>query len=551
MKKKLFAILSGVIIIGLTLSFGQETESKKDVPLAPKQFRRPGNLKLTNYKYSLNDLKNNFSKEMMQRAASRMETVKEVNNKGKWKPTTESIEKHVTPEWFEDAKFGMFIDWGLWSVAGWAPKMPVEDEPSALPRTYPDWYENRMYTQFKDYHEKNWGKDFKRDDFIPLFQANQYQPEKLADIAVEAGMKYIVPFTKHFTGFCLWPSSFTQRNAGDMGPKKDLIRPLVESCKQRGLKFGVYLCQEELEYPLLDEGNNIVTRLWGGKTEPYSVELEKKCSGKIPVKNYGTDYFVPLATEFIDMYDPDILWFDCDWNTSENETHTYDIASYFYNHAQGRKEVAVNDRFASQSWNDRWKHGDFYTDEGGDMMHKLKNYEHPPVWEECRGISTSYGFNWEDTDKNVISSNDFIHMFVDIVSKGGNLVLITNLDGNGALPEIQGKRLKDIGKWLKVNGEGIYSTRAYTTTSEGTICYTRSKDNKKVYAIATEWPGKQLTLKSVTPRAGSEIHMLGVEKPLKWSYEKAGGVTTILLPDNLQKESNRPCKYAYTFSIEK
>ena len=105
--------------------------------------------------------------------------------------------------------------------------------------------------------------------------------------------------------------------------------------------------------------------------------------------------------------------------------------------------------------------------------------------------------------------------------------------------------MKDIGKWLKVNGEGIYSTRAYTTTSEGTICYTRSKDNKKVYAIATEWPGKQLTLKSVTPRAGSEIYMLGVDKPLEWSHNKATGETSIALPDNLQVAANRPCSCLY------
>lgn len=546
MKKKIITTLIGFIALGLTLSFGQEKESQKDVPLAPKQFRRPENFQPWSYKYSLQELKDNFSEEVMQSAAQRWEVINKVNEEGKYKPTTESINSHPTPEWFEDAKFGMFIDWGLWSIAGWAPQ-PLSGE---LQRTYPDWYENNMYTSFKDYHEKNWGSDFKRDDFIPLFQARDYDPEKLVQIAEAAGMKYIVPFTKHCTGFSLWPSSFTQRDVGDMGPQKDLIKPLVESCKQKGIKFGFYLCQEEWEYPLLNEKNEIVNRLWGGETEPYTKELEKKCTGKIPVRNFGRDYLAPLATEFIDRYDPDILWFDAEWSTTPEKIPSWEMAAYFYNRAEGRKEVAVNDRFAADSWkNIRGTIGDFYTDESGDMISELAGKEHP--WEECRGISTSYGFNWQDTDKNVISSKDFIHMFVDIVSKGGNLLLITNLDGQGALPDIQEKRLKDIGKWLKVNGEGIYSTRAYTTTSEGTIRYTRSKDNRKVYAIATEWPGKQLKLKSVTPRAGSEIHMLGVEKPLQWSYEKAGGVTTILLPDNLQEESNRPCNYAYAFCIEK
>jgi alpha-L-fucosidase len=139
-------------------------------------------------------------------------------------------------------------------------------------------------------------------------------------------------------------------------------------------------------------------------------------------------------------------------------------------------------------------------------------------------------------------------MFVDIVSEGGNLLLIVNPDGKGALPDTQVKRLKDIGKWLKVNGEGIYNTRPYTTPKEGSVRYTRSKDSKTVYAILLEWSGKQLELKSVEPAKGSKIRLLGYGKPLKWSYKN--GTTTIALPSDLQKADNRPCDYAYIFKIE-
>jgi alpha-L-fucosidase len=140
-------------------------------------------------------------------------------------------------------------------------------------------------------------------------------------------------------------------------------------------------------------------------------------------------------------------------------------------------------------------------------------------------------------------------MFVDIVSRGGNLLLIVNLDGQGKLPLIQEKRLKDIGKWLKVNAESIYGTRCYDTKSEGSIRYTRSKNNKTIYAIATEWPGNQLNLKSVIPQNGTKIYLLGVKENLKWNYSKNEGLT-IEIPSNLQKESNRPCEYAYSFRIE-
>ena len=547
-------------LLFLLIMFGSCDQMKKgdSILLAPKENRRPENFQPFNYKYSLEELKDNFSYGLMQLAKQRYERVKEVNQKGKWKSTLKSINSHRAPEWLEDAKFGMFIDWGLWSVAGWAPKR----KEGAM---YPDWYEFRLDTDtaFVKYHNKNWGKDFERDDFIPLFVASNYEPNKLVDIAKEAGMKYIIPFCKHHSGFCLWPSSFTQRDAYDMGPKKDLIEPLVESCKEQDLKFGFYFSVDDWEYPIINNDGNLVNRKWGNIIEPYSEDLEKKASGKIPVKNFAEDYIVPQATEFIDKYDPDILWYDGEWNTTVNDLLSYDITAYFYNNADGRKKVAVNDRIGlakgdpyyetlpgsskdkERGWL-RFISGDIFTSEFHD--HDDLNTTH--FWEANRGISQSFGYNWQDTEDNVISSKEFIQMFVDIVSNGGNLLLIVNLDGQGSLPKIQETRLLDIGKWMQVNGEGIYNTRMYSTKSEGIVNYTRSKDNKTVFAIATEWPGKQLKLKSVTPKEGSQIYLLGMKKALKWHYNQNEGLTIIEIPDNLQKEINRPCKYSYTFKIK-
>ena len=294
MKKK---IIIGLLFFCLTISGNGQVIQDKKIPLAPKQNRIPKKIQPFSYKYSLEELKDNFSEEMMRLAAKQNEMVKETNNKGKWKPTPESIDSHQAPEWFKDAKFGMFIDWGLWSVAGWAPKK----EKGAM---YPDWYEFRLDVDsaFIKYHDKNWGKDFKRDDFIPLFKDSKYQPQRLADIAKDAGMKYIVPFSKHHGGFCLWPSSYTQRDAVDMGPRRDLIKPLVESCQKEGLKFGFYFSIEEWEYPLIGNNGELLNRGWGwrGGIKPYTGDLEKKISGKIAVKDYAADYLVPQATEFID-----------------------------------------------------------------------------------------------------------------------------------------------------------------------------------------------------------------------------------------------------------
>jgi alpha-L-fucosidase len=528
-----------LLFLSVTFAYGQVQDNK--APLAPKQNRKPENYQLPKSKYSLEELKNNFSEKMMRLAARQYEKVTEVNVKGKWKPTPESIDSHKAPEWFQDAKFGMFIDWGLWSVAGWAPKK----EKGAM---YPDWYELRLYTDsaFIKYHEKNWGKDFKRDDFIPLFTASEYNPEKLTKIAVDAGMKYVVPFSKHHGGFCLWPSSFTQRDASDMGPKRDLIKPMVESCKKQGLKFGFYFSVEEWEYPLIDADGNIKPKLWETKNVPSMEELEKLAGGKVPVKDFAKDYIVPQGVEFIDQYDPDLIWFDGEWTTDANDLRTYEISSYFYNQAEGRKEVAVNDRYGTKDGERlRFVRGDFFTSEFHSLTDENKKSTH--AWEECRGISQSFGYNWQDTDANVISSKAFIDMFVDIVAKGGNLLLIVNLDGQGALPELQEKRLIDIGKWLKVNGEGIYSTRPFSRQIEGAVAFTRSKDNQYVYAILKEWPGQELHLKGIQPVKGSKIEMLGFDKPLEWIKGNDG--VSVKFPAKLQDMKNRPCEDAWVLKI--
>jgi alpha-L-fucosidase len=528
-----------MLLLFVNFAYGQAQDIQ--IPLAPKENRRSENYQLQKSKYSLDEMKSNFSEELMRVAASQYEKVSEVNEKGKWKPTPESIDMHMAPDWFQDAKFGMFIDWGLWSVAGWAPKK----EKGAM---YPDWYEFRLDTDsaFVKYHAKNWGKDFKRDDFIPLFTAREYNPEKLVKLAADAGMKYVVPFSKHHSGFCLWPSSFTQRDASDMGPQKDLVKPIVESCKNNGLKFGFYFSVEEWEYPLINEDGKIKTRLWATKNRPSMEELEKKISGKIPVKDFAKDYIIPQAVEFIDKYDPDLVWYDGEWETDVNELRTYEISAYFYNQAEGRKEVAVNDRYGTKDGKRlRFVRGDFFTSEYHSLTDENKKLTH--AWEECRGISQSFGYNWQDTEANVISSKAFIDMFVDIVAKGGNLLLIVNLDGQGALPKTQEIRLLDIGKWLKVNGEGIYSTRSYAHQVEGSVSYTQSKDGQYLYAIIKEWPGIELNLKGVHPIKNSKIEMLGNDQNLKWINTTDG--ISIDLPSKMQDPENRPCNYAWIVKI--
>jgi alpha-L-fucosidase len=166
---------------------------------------------------------------------------------------------------------------------------------------YPDWYEHRLDNDAncEKYHDKNWGADFERDDLIPFFKAERYQPDRLVDVAIEAGMKYIIPFCKHHSGFCLWPSSYTFRDAGDM-VGKDLIRPIVDNCRTKGLKFGFYFSTQEWEYPIIGHDGKLIYRVLGDKYKPYEPKLETWATGKVAVRDYVRDYSIPQAVEFID-----------------------------------------------------------------------------------------------------------------------------------------------------------------------------------------------------------------------------------------------------------
>jgi alpha-L-fucosidase len=457
---------------------------------------------------------------------------------GPYTPDLASIRQHECPEWFRDAKFGMFIDWGLYSVAGWAPKR----EEGAM---YPDWYMKRMLEDYREYHEKTWGKNFMPDDFIPLFTAEDYNPEWLIELAKDAGMKYVVPFCKHHDGFCLWPSSYTDRDAMDMGPKRDLVRPLAEACYKNGLKFGFYFSLDEWYYPVIKDGVKQI-REWGSyKYSPWD-ESKKKIhlTGKYPVENFFADYIVPQAKEFIKLYDPDILWFDGDWDMFADEYHSPDIISYFYNHAAGRKEVALNDR----NGRTRFKIGDFFCSE----YHRLpKGYEMMHPWEENRGISQSFGYNREDTEENVLNVKDFIHMFIRTVSENGNLLLIVNLDGKGGLPEVQERRLREIGTWLKINGEAIYNSRPWLTPVQDDIRFTRSKDGQTIYAICTTFPKDKLEINSLYLNKGkSTVTMIGAEETqLEWAQRPGHDYTKLVIDIPGSLYNKRKNEYAWVFKI--
>ena len=421
------------------------------------------------YEYSIEQLHRDFSEKMIAEAKRDLVELTEVNQSGRFKGTLASIGTHETPDWYLDAKLCIFYDWGPYSIAGYGEK-------GWSRARYPDWYLSRMYHDYKDYHQTTWGEDFHRDDFIPLFTAAHFNAREIVDLVKMSGARYIVPFNKHHDGYCLWDSKYTRRDVVDMYPGRDLTAELVEECRKAGIYHGFYFSVEEYEYPMIGRDNQLYIRYWSRSMAPdnagmvdeagvtggaFSAELHNRMlSGKIPVRNFIDEYTVPQAKEFIDRYDPDILWFDGEWQRPAAYYKTPEIVAYFYNKAEGRKEVVSNDRLGIGT---REEHGDFYTSETDEVVERT---DYP--WEENRSMSESYGYNRSDSLENYLTADELIQMLVRIVAKGGNLNLMVNPDGTGKIPQIQVDLLKQLGEWLKVNGEAIYGTRPYEVSCDNT-----------------------------------------------------------------------------------
>ncbi|MHB9006954.1 MAG: alpha-L-fucosidase [Limisphaerales bacterium] len=460
----------------------------------------------------------------------------------RYEPTWDSLDRRATPEWFLDAKFGIFIHWGLYSVPSWG-KLGE----------YAEWYWNRIADQKPDnvwwqFHKANYGEKFAYQDFAPMFRAELFDANQWADIFARSGAKYIVPTSKHHEGFALWPSAEASKtwgrpwNAVETGPRRDLMGEMAAAVRQRGMKFGFYYSLYEWYNPL-----------WLSDRQRFVDE-----------------HLVPQFKDVVTRYQPSIIFSDGEWDLPSKDWKSEELLAWLFNESPSRAEVVINDRWGKEC---RHQHGGYWTTE---YAAGLKDGSHP--WEESRGMAFSYGHNRAERIDHYKTGREFIMVLIDLVSRGGNLLLDIGPDGDGTIPPIMEQRLLEIGDWLKVNGEAIYGTRfagrscqwtegkvpeqkfgefmvkyslmdqiGQESKADGTavkqVFYTKKPD--ALYAITAGWPGKQLRLRDLKVPVGATVSLLGVDGVLKHSID--GGTLTIQMPD--LGPDGAPCRHAYAFKI--
>lgn len=421
----------------------------------------------------------------------------------------DSLGSHPLPDWYRDAKLGIFVHWTAATVPAFA---PLEDDPFTLGRErgweyamshspYVEWYQNSLAIEGSPvarHHAEHW-PGIGYEEFVARFVAatERWDPDSWSELFRRAGASYVVFVTKHHDGVTLWPSRTPNPVHDGWHTRRDCVSELAEAVRQHDLRFGVYY-------------SGGLDWTFGGLPMRSFDDLIRAIPTSAPYCEYADGHW----RELIDLVGPDVLWNDIAYPPGAGAMQLF---ADFYN---GHPDGVVNDRFDVLGVQAGTAHADFVTPE----------YSSSPelptrMFEVCRGIGRSFGYNAWETETDYLDPDELVWLFVDIVAHGGNLLLNVGPTATGDIPAAQARRLLALGWWLEVNGEAVYGTRPWTRT-EGTtgdglpVRFTSGGD--VVYAIVGGTPAERSLELDVRPAPGASLRLLGDVTDADWAPTDRG-----------------------------
>ena len=412
-------------------------------------------------------------------------------------PAETPTEKATRMKWFNEARFGMFIHWGVYSQAGGM----FDGKP--VPGIG-EWLQSGGKIPAAEYRAK----------LLPQFNPVKYDPEAWVLAAKNAGMKYIVITSKHHDGFCLWDSKLTDWDVASSPYKKDLLKPLAAACAKHGLRFCVY-------HSIMDWNNPD----WGTK-QPWRGNADNPH----PDMDRFTDYLKGQLKELVENYHPGILWFDGEWEAAWTHERGVDLYAWLraldptliINNRVDKGRAGMKGHTTNAKFN-----GDYGTPE---QKIPATGFGEGVSWESCMTMNDTWGFKTSDTHWK--STTTLVRNLIDIASKGGNYLLNVGPTGEGEIPAASLERLAAIGAWMKINGESIHGTTASIFPKvpwDGRSTTRHNPDGTaRVYLHVFSQPkGAKLSLPGLTTRPDS-ASILGQSETLDVSGQP--GAWTIQLP---------------------
>ncbi|XP_070808226.1 plasma alpha-L-fucosidase [Pituophis catenifer annectens] len=432
---------------------------------------------------------------------------------GGYDPTWESLDSRPLPPWFDEAKFGIFIHWGVFSV------------PSFGSEWFWWYWQAEKKEPYVTFMKKNYHPGFTYEDFGPMFTAELFDAKQWADILSASGAKYIVLTSKHHEGFTLWGSKYSWAwNSVDVGPKRDLVGELATSIRnQTSLRFGLYHSLFEWFNPLFCDD----------------------AASKFKKQQFPNVKTLPELYEIVMRYQPEVLWSDGDGNAPDTYWNSTAFLAWLYNESPVQKTVVTNDRWGAGTI---CKHGGFFTCADRYSPKHLLSHK----WEDCMTIDRkSWGYRRDAQLSDYLTIEALIQQLVETVACGGNLLVNIGPTHDGRIPIIFEERLKQMGTWLALNGEAIFSTKPWRAQNDSItpgVWYTFKPKENILYAIFLKWPTSG-TLTLGEPKAilgKTKVKLIGYEESLPWisTGEKGMMMAAPLLPFN-----KYPYQWAWTLQL--